>query len=221
MTWNNTRPFHAMLSILLIWERLLCTVSSFDSLTSISFAVVFVNTQIIEAIYSSYPLKIFLPYFPGAQLETRLIVKDVYAEKEEALKFSSIYEIRRFHPASCLVMTLKVGEWNPQTMPGNGTGRSRSYSVKCRCHWLKKKEAAKKLFRQMKTHNGKKASNDSSRWILLDRWTRLPERSAGKDGILFKSRVFQFPRPPDSHYFRDSPLHRSNRSLQILLRSLR
>ena len=73
-------------------------------------SVVFVNTQVIEAIYSSYPLKIFLPFFPGATNDTRIIVKDVYNKTEKPHKFLDIYEIRRFHPASCLVVILMVRE---------------------------------------------------------------------------------------------------------------
>ena len=75
----------------------------------------FVNTQENETIFSSSPLnlKIFLPFFPGATNTTRLIVKDVYNNTERALTFSDVYAIRRFHPASCVVAFLKVGDSAP------------------------------------------------------------------------------------------------------------
>jgi len=73
-------------------------------------AVLFFNIQIAEAIYSSYPLNTFLPFFPGADEDTRLIIKDVYNKSEQALPFKAIFEVRRFHPASCLLLTMEIDE---------------------------------------------------------------------------------------------------------------
>ena len=72
------------------------------------FLVLFVNIQIAEAIYSSYPLTTFLPFFPGADEDTRLIIRDVYNKSEQSMPFKAIFEVRRFHPASCLLVIMKV-----------------------------------------------------------------------------------------------------------------
>lgn len=71
--------------------------------------MVFVNTQVAEAIYSSYPLMAFMPFFPGADADTHLLIHDVFNNSEQSMPFKSMLEVRRFHPASSLVVIMKVG----------------------------------------------------------------------------------------------------------------
>jgi len=75
---------------------------------------VFVNTNLADSIYSSYPLRAFLPFFPGADDETRLSIHDVFNKSEQSLPFKAMLEVKHFHPASCLVVIMKVGDAKAQ-----------------------------------------------------------------------------------------------------------